>query len=27
MAPITECKSKGVFEWSKAAQKAYEEIK
>jgi len=27
MALITECMKKGVFEWSKATQKAFEEIK
>ena len=27
MAPITECLKKGSFEWTKAAQKAFGEVK
>jgi len=27
MGPITECLKKGVFEWTKATQKAFEEVK
>jgi len=27
MAPITECLKRGAFEWTKAAQRAFEEVK
>ena len=27
MAPITDCLKRGSFEWTKAAQKAFEEVK